>query len=183
MIILALGSNLSSKFGSPKSALQKAIQELRAVGIQTTKISNLYETAAHAYIRQPNFVNAAIIADTALPADALLQVLERIEAEAGRSKKKIGRMPYFLWKPRPLDLDIVSYKGLIHNWSGLRPCGNKRVVLPHPRAHERAFVLRPVADIAPEWHHPVLGLTAEQLLKRPEVRSTGKILSTESFYD
>lgn len=183
MIIIALGSNLSSKFGSPKSALQQAIQELNAAGIRTIRTSNLYKTEAHAYIPQPNFVNAAITVYTTLPAHTLLQVLKRIEAEAGRGKGKSGRTPYFLWKPRPLDLDIVSYKNLICNWGVHRPCRNKRVILPHPRAHERAFVLRPLTDIAPEWHHPVFGLTAGQLLKRPAVRSTGKIISSEGFYD
>jgi 2-amino-4-hydroxy-6-hydroxymethyldihydropteridine diphosphokinase len=183
MIIIALGSNLSNKFGSPKAALQKAIQELRAAGIRTARTSSLYETEAHAYIPQPNFVNAVIAVDTHLPAHTLLQVLKLIEAEAGRGKEKSGKIPYFLWRPRPLDLDIVSYKGLICNWTGHRPCGKKRVILPHPRAHERAFVLRPLADIAPEWHHPVFGLTARQLLKRPAVRSTGKIISSQSFYD
>jgi 2-amino-4-hydroxy-6-hydroxymethyldihydropteridine diphosphokinase len=183
MIIIALGSNLSSKFGSPKSALRKAIQELRAAGIRTIGTSNLYETEAHAYIPQPNFVNAAVTVDTPLPAHTLLQVLKRIEAEAGRGKEKSGKTPYSLWRPRSLDLDIVSYKGLICNWCAHRPRGDKRVILPHPRAHERAFVLCPVAGIAPEWHHPVFGLTAGQLLKRPAVRATGKIINSESFYD
>jgi 2-amino-4-hydroxy-6-hydroxymethyldihydropteridine diphosphokinase len=183
MIIIALGSNLSSRFGPPKSALQKAIQALRTAGIRTIRTSNLYETEAHAYIAQPNFVNAAVIVDTSLSAHTLLQVLKRIEAEAGRGKEKGGKMPYFLWKPRPLDLDIVSYKGLICNWDGCRPCKNKRVILPHPRAHERAFVLCPLADVAPEWHHPVFGLTAQQLLKRPAVRAAGRIISATGFYD
>ncbi len=83
--------------------------------------------------------------------------------------------------PRPLDLDIVSYKGVIHNWKMQKPLEGKRVVLPHPRAHERAFVLQPIAEIAPFWHHPVFGLTAPELLKRPSVRQTGKILSAEDF--
>ena len=56
-----------------------------------------------------------------------------------------------------------------------------RVILPHPRAHERAFVLRPLADVAPFWHHPVSGLTPAQLLKRPKVRETGKILASQEF--
>jgi 2-amino-4-hydroxy-6-hydroxymethyldihydropteridine diphosphokinase len=182
MIIIALGSNLSSKFGSPKSALRRAIHELRAAGIRIIRTSKLYETEAHAYISQPNFVNAAITVDTALPADSLLQVMEQIEAEAGRRKQKNGLASYFLWTPRVLDLDIVSYKGLVRNWNVRHP-QNRRVILPHPRAHERAFVLRPLAGIAPEWHHPVFGFTAEQLLKRPAVRDTGRIISSESFYD
>ena len=92
----------------------------------------------------------------------------------------IGRSAH-QWIPRPLDLDIVSYKGLIYNWKMNQPLEGGRVVLPHPRAHERAFVLRPLCEVAPFWHHPVFGLTAPELLKRPTVRQTGEILSVGEF--
>jgi 2-amino-4-hydroxy-6-hydroxymethyldihydropteridine diphosphokinase len=75
----------------------------------------------------------------------------------------------------------VSYKGTVRNWKGNWPKKGMRVTLPHPRAHERAFVLRPLADVAPFWHHPVSGLTPEQLLKWPKVRETGKILASQEF--
>jgi 2-amino-4-hydroxy-6-hydroxymethyldihydropteridine diphosphokinase len=103
--------------------------------------------------------------------------LKRIEAQAGRRELKEAHR----WIPRPLDLDIVSYKGVIHNWKMQKPLEGKRVVLPHARAHERAFVLQPLSEIAPFWHHPVFGLTAAELLKRPSVRQTGKILSADEF--
>ncbi len=179
MIVLALGSNLAGRFGAPKAALRRALDELNAHGIQVISTSNVYETLAHTFSTQPNYVNAAAIVTTALPADSLLQVLKRIEAEAGRLKKS-RKSSFYNWEPRPLDLDIVSYKGIVLNWKGNCPKIGDRVILPHPRAHERAFVLRPLLDLAPNWHHPVFGLTAKQLLKRPEVRSTGKILTSES---
>jgi 2-amino-4-hydroxy-6-hydroxymethyldihydropteridine diphosphokinase len=62
-----------------------------------------------------------------------------------------------------------------------KPVEGMRVILPHPRAHERAFVLQPLSDVAPFWHHPVFGLSASEFLKRPAVRQTGKILSAGDF--
>lgn len=182
MIFIALGSNLTSYFGAPENALRRAVRELAASGIQILGTSKMYITRAHAYTPQPDFYNAIAAVATPMPADALLQVLKRIEAQAGRRKTKSGRQPFFQWMPRPLDLDIVSYKGLVRNWKANRLKMMQRVILPHPRAHERAFVLKPIAEIAPEWHHPVFGLTAVQLLKRPEVRETGKIKGCLDFY-
>lgn len=178
MIVIALGSNLAGNFGTPQYALRKAVNELEASGIKILSTSKIYITEAHASRRQPDFYNAVVTAATALPADALLLVLKRIEAVAGRRKQKTGHTPFFRWTPRPLDLDIVCYEGVVRNWKGNRPGGRERVILPHPRAHERAFVLRPLADVAPFWHHPVLGLTPAQLLKRPRVRDTGRIKSS-----
>ena len=182
MIVIALGSNLSGKFGSPACALRKAIGKLAAAGIQIIDTSKMYKTEAYAYARQPDFFNAIATIGTALSAGSLLEVFKKIEAEAGRRNPKSGRPPQFSWLPRPLDLDIVSYKGVVCNWKSKRPKAGQRVILPHPRAHERAFVLRPLAEIAPDWHHPVFGLTAEQLLKRPGVREAGKIKSCQSFW-
>jgi len=179
MIVIALGSNLTGNFGAPENALRRAVSELAASGIQILGASRIYITRAHAYTRQPDFANAAVAVATPLPANALLLILKRIEAQAGRRKTKDARKPFFHWRPRPLDLDIVSYKGIVRNWKAKNPKAPRCVILPHPRAHERAFVLRPLADIAPHWHHPVLGLTAVQLLKRPAVRETGKILSSQ----
>lgn len=181
MIIIALGSNLRGNFGFPEEALCKAVNELKASGIKILNTSKIYITSAHAYKPQPDFYNAAVTVATSLPAGPLLQVLKRIEALAGRIGSRRNGPAYFRWMPRPLDLDIVSYKGIVHNWEAGRPKDGRRVILPHPRAHERAFVLRPLADIAPFWHHPVFGLTPAQLLKRPKVRETGKIKGSLEF--
>ena len=177
MIIIALGSNLDGTFGTSKQSIERALHELVVSGIKIKCSSRLYRTRAHACNPQPDFMNAVATAHTPLPPYALLEILKRIEAQAGRRTPKGARR----WMPRPLDLDIVSYKGIIHNWKMQKPLEGKRVVLPHPRAHERAFVLQPISEIAPFWHHPVFGLTAAELLKRPPVRQTGKILSADEF--
>ncbi len=182
MIILALGSNQEGNFGSPADSVLNAVNALAASGIKILGTSKIYITSAHGYQRQPDYCNAIVSVATSLPAGALLQVLKRIEAQAGRRKSKSGRPPYFQWMARPLDLDIVSYKGIVFNWEANRPKEHARVIVPHPRAHERAFVLRPLADAAPCWHHPVFGLTAAQLLKRPAVRMTGKIIRSLEFH-
>jgi 7,8-dihydro-6-hydroxymethylpterin-pyrophosphokinase len=110
-----------------------------------------------------------------------MEILKRIEAQAGRQRLKAEYRLTGQWKPRPLDLDIVSYKDTIYNWKMRKPIEGERVVLPHPRAHERAFVLRPLCDVAPFWHHPVFGLTASEFLKRPRVHETGAILRVGEF--
>ncbi len=158
-------------------SLRRALEELSASGVQIKEVSSLYRTRAHARAPQPDFLNAIAAAFTPLPADALLAILKRIEAQAGRHEAKAARR----WIPRPLDIDIVSYKGIIYNWRGEKPIEGKRVVLPHPRAHERAFVLQPLSEVAPFWRHPVFGLTASELLKNPQVRETGAILGAYEF--
>jgi 2-amino-4-hydroxy-6-hydroxymethyldihydropteridine diphosphokinase len=180
-IFVGLGSNAKGAWGIPEHTLRRALHELEVRKIKIIYTSKLYVTQAHAYIPQPDYLNAVVQVATSLTPGALLQVLKRIEAQAGRSKPKSGLQPYFRWMPRPLDLDIVSYRGIVHNWTGRHPATNASLILPHPRAHERAFVLRPLSEIAPFWHHPVLGLTAAELLKRPAVRDLGKIRSVQEF--
>ncbi len=177
MIIIALGSNLNGVFGTPHQSICRALIQLAASGIEIKNASRLYRTRAYGGHPQPDFLNAIATAYTALPAYALLEILKRIEAQAGRCEAKDSQR----WKARPLDLDIVSYKGVIYNWKMQKPVEGKRVVLPHPRAHQRAFVLQPLSDVAPFWHHPVFGLTASEFLKRAAVRQTGKILSACDF--
>jgi len=177
MILIALGSNRDGVFGTPYQSISRALNELIASGIEIKDASRLYRTRAHGRALQPDFLNAVVMAHAARPANALLQILKRIEAQAGRREVKEARR----WIPRPLDLDIVCYKGIVYNWKMRKPLEGKRVVLPHPRAHERAFVLQPISEVAPFWHHPVFGLTASELLKRPAVRMTGRILGACEF--
>jgi 2-amino-4-hydroxy-6-hydroxymethyldihydropteridine diphosphokinase len=177
MIIIALGSNLNGVFGTPHQSICRAINQLVASGIKIKDASRLYRTRAYGCNPQPDFLNAIVTAHTALPAYALLEILKRIEAQAGRCEAKDSQR----WKARPLDLDIVCYKDVVYNWKMQKPVEGMRVILPHPRTHERAFVLQPLSDVAPFWHHPVFGLTASEFLKRPAVRQTGKILSAGDF--
>ena len=177
MLIIALGSNLSGVFGTPKQTLSRALAELTASGIQIASTSRLYRTRAHATQPQPDFLNAIAMGFSRLPPGALLEMFKRIEAQAGRGSAKTPHLKCSRWISRTLDLDIVSYKNVIYNWKMKKPLEGRRVILPHPRAHERAFVLQPLCDVAPFWHHPVFGLTASEFLKNPRVRQTGAILS------
>ncbi|ADP71430.1 2-amino-4-hydroxy-6-hydroxymethyldihydropteridine pyrophosphokinase [Rhodomicrobium vannielii ATCC 17100] len=180
-IFIALGSNLPGPWGSPEETLQRAVRELASCGVEIEKTSRLYRTKAHSEVEQPDFVNAVASVNSSMPADALLRVLKRIEAQAGRFLTVKHHHADHRWAPRPLDLDIVSYKSLVRNWLRGHPVRDAKLTLPHPRAHERAFVLRPLMDVAPRWHHPVLGLTAAALLARPTVRDTGAILDVDGL--
>jgi 2-amino-4-hydroxy-6-hydroxymethyldihydropteridine diphosphokinase len=171
MIVISLGSNLPGEWGTPEQTLRRAVDELSRSGIQIIGASSLYCTVALADAPQPNYLNAIAAVSTPMRPCSLLQVLEQLEVQAGRLKSQKGRRV-----PRPLDLDIVDYKGAICNWKRGRPLPAKRVVLPHPEAHKRAFVLLPLSSILPHWHHPVFGLTAAELMKRPFIRSAGSIL-------
>ncbi|MGC2395709.1 MAG: 2-amino-4-hydroxy-6-hydroxymethyldihydropteridine diphosphokinase, partial [Rhodomicrobium sp.] len=117
MIILALGSNLDGVFGTPYQSISRALNELTASGIKIKDASRLYRTRAYSRHPQPDFLNAIAMAHTPLPAHTLLEILKRIEAQAGRRELTEAHQ----WKPRPLDLDIVSYKGVIHNWKMQKP--------------------------------------------------------------
>jgi 2-amino-4-hydroxy-6-hydroxymethyldihydropteridine diphosphokinase len=181
-IFIGLGANANGAWGLPENTLRRTLHKLETRQVKIIRVSKLYTTQAYAYTRQPDYLNAVFHIATSLTPGALLLLLKGIEAQAGRTKSKGGLQPYFRWMPRPLDVDILSYKGIVYNWMGRHPVTNARLILPHPRAHERAFVLGPLSEIAPFWHHPVLGLTAAEFLKRPAVRDVGKIRSVRDFF-
>ena len=142
---VALGANL----GDPVAQLRDGLAALaRLPGTRVTAVSPFYRSAAVGYRDQPDFVNAVAALDTTLAPRALLEALLAIEREHGRVRS-------FLNAPRTLDLDIVLY-------------GDRRVVedgleIPHPRMHERAFVVVPLADIAPDVVVPERGAVARLL--------------------
>ncbi len=170
LIILSLGSNQAGPWGSPCETLSRALDEMTRQGIKPVARSMLYRTAPYGHLTQDTFVNAAVLIETPIPADSLLRLFKQIEAMSGRT------LAGPRWGPRPLDIDIIDYKAVVRNWKMKRPVLGKRVILPHAEAHKRAFVLRPIAEIAPLWHHPVFGLTANQLLKKPGVARAGVVL-------
>lgn len=172
-IIIGLGANITGQWGPPCQALLVSLDELNRLGIKVKARSRLYLSTPLGGIAQPGFVNAAALVETARPPQALLAVLKRIEAAAGR---RPGRR----WGPRALDLDLLDYKGIVHNlpshahkWR--RP--RKWITLPHPGIAERPFVLRPIQDIAPRWRHPVLKTSAAALLRRAGRRSDGAVVA------
>jgi 2-amino-4-hydroxy-6-hydroxymethyldihydropteridine diphosphokinase len=155
MILIALGANLPSMAGAPAETLRAALARLGGEGVTVRAVSSFYKTKAWPDPADPPFVNAVTAVATGLPPDALLAALHRVEAAFGRSRSVKNA-------PRSLDLDLLDYDGRI-------VAGPP--ILPHPRIGERDFVLRPLAEIAPDWRHPVSGLTAAQYLSRLGVKT------------
>lgn len=144
---LGLGSNL----GERQQLLSAARSALAAeAGIALTGASALYETdPLGGPAGQPPFLNAVLRIETDLPPRQLLQRCMALEARFGRERREH-------WGPRTLDLDLLDYGGLV--------LADPELVLPHPRLPERAFVLVPLAELAPGWRHPQLGQSAAELL-------------------
>lgn len=131
--VIALGSNLAE----PARQVRAALSALEAhPQIQIEKTSSLYVTAPVGYDNQPDFVNAVCSVRTSLDGVSLLAMLNRIEADFGRERT-------FRNAPRTLDLDIIDFDGISSDDSHL--------TLPHPRAHERSFVMKPLAEILPDF--------------------------------
>ena len=148
---IALGANLAGRFASPAEVVEAAIGALQTPGITLISRSRLYRSTAWPDPSDPEFINAVISVMTDLDASALLARLHALEAEFGRERRQANA-------PRTLDLDIVDYAGRV-SATGETP------ILPHPRMAERAFVLLPLAGIAPDWRHPATGKVIADLVR------------------
>ena len=142
---IGLGANI----GEPGRQLQSALEELKALPrSRVTAVSGVYRSAPIGFLDQPEFLNAAAQLDTDLPPEELLEALQEIERRHGRERPFAGA-------PRSLDLDLLLY--------GEATAATGRLELPHPRMHERAFVLMPLAEIAPEITIPGRGKARDLL--------------------
>lgn len=150
MIIVALGSNRNGPWGNPEATVTRALRELTGGGLRVVKASRLIVSSAFGRENQPDFVNALAEIATHLPPEPLLRRLHAIERAAGRTRT-------LRWGPRSLDLDLIDYHGLV------RP-PPARPELPHPGIAERLFVLKPLAEMAPHWRHPLTHLSARTMI-------------------
>jgi 2-amino-4-hydroxy-6-hydroxymethyldihydropteridine diphosphokinase len=155
-VYIGLGGNL----GDPVAAMKKALELIEERGLgRVMRVSSFYRTEPVGIKEQPWFVNAAAGIETEAAAEELRTGLAGIERELGRSEEGVKN------GPRALDLDVLLM--------GERRIEGEALTVPHPRMHERRFVLEPLAEIAPEAVHPVLGKTVRELLS--ELRDPARV--------
>lgn len=148
MILIALGGNLDSWAGKPAQTLRAALGRLEQHGVKVVATSPYYVTPAWPDRSDPPFVNAVAHIETGLAPAALMELLHQTETAFERVRSARNA-------PRTLDLDLIDYDSRVEQGPP---------VLPHPRLVERAFVLVPLAGVAPKWHHPATGQPVADLL-------------------
>ena len=152
-LYIGLGANLPHpRFGSPKATLEHVLTLLPGIGIRVLARSPWYESAPVPASDQPWYVNGVVRAATALSPHDVLAALHGIEAELGRQRVERN-------EARSVDLDIIAFGKMILN-------GPNPPIIPHPRMTDRAFVLLPLADLAPDWRHPASGERIADLIAR-----------------
>ncbi|ACN99500.1 2-amino-4-hydroxy-6-hydroxymethyldihydropteridine pyrophosphokinase [Sulfurihydrogenibium azorense Az-Fu1] len=142
-IFLGLGSNVGDRLTN----LNRAIKIL-SDKIQILKVSKIYETKPIGVENQPDFLNMAVMGQTELDHLSLFEFVKNVE-------KQVGRVYRYRWGPREIDIDILFYNDLIYK--------SKALEIPHPRLHERDFVLKPLMDLDPDFIHPVFKKSIREL--------------------
>ena len=160
-VIVALGGNLALEGQAVQAVLELAAGRMAAAGLTPVRRSGWWRSAAWPDPAEPPFLNAVAWVETRLEPQAVLKALLEIETAFGRRRSVPNA-------PRTLDLDLIAY--------GRRVINEPDLVLPHPRAAERLFVMGPLAEIAPDWRHPLTGESAVELAARAKVGADAKPL-------
>jgi len=147
-VILALGGNLAGDYRSPGALLEAAVSAAPQAGFRVLSRSSPWRSAAWPDPSEPDYINIVAVVETPLAARQALAAALALERRFGRQRGRANA-------PRTLDVDLIAYGRLVIDEPGL--------VIPHPRAHLRRFVMGPLAEIAPAWRHPALGATAREL--------------------
>ena len=167
-VLVALGGNLPSSVGPPRATLGCALANLRSLTNTVMRKSKYFVTPCFPAGYGPDYVNAAVEFNFSGESHALLQILHDIEALFGRARES-------RWSGRALDLDLLAFGDAVapdmdgySKWRD-KPLAQQmeqapqELILPHPRMQDRAFVLGPLMDIAPDWRHPVSGRTVREM--------------------
>lgn len=170
--LIAFGANLPSAFGTPQATLTTALVRLTEKGFKPRAVSRFYRSAAYPPGSGPDYINGCVIVEYNHNANFTLETLNKTESE-------LGRVRHDRWGARVVDLDLIGNAdemvlpnaGMQDFWRNLPLEQQKtdtptQLILPHPRMQDRAFVLIPLAEIAPAWRHPVLGLSVTEMLDR-----------------
>lgn len=153
-VVIALGSNLAGGFGSSEALLEAVLARFPAVGLKVLQRSSWWRSAAWPDPTGPEYRNGVALVEADRPPQQVLQALLSLEAAFGRERGERNAA-------RTVDLDLIAHGRTVLDGADL--------ILPHPRAHERRFVMGPLAEIAPAWRHPVLGRTAAELAQSAAV--------------
>lgn len=183
-MLMAIGANLTSSIGAPKDTIIAAFSKLTNFGAVIRSQSHLYNTPAFPEGNGPNFVNAAAKISANWTPEQALEIFHDIEVSFGRRRDT-------RWGQRTLDLDLIACGDLVlpdaqthMHWRTLdlddqmaqTPDG---LILPHPRMQDRAFVLVPLADVAPDWVHPLLGTSVLDMRDALDAGATEEVRRIE----
>lgn len=184
-ILLGFGANLPGAQGLVAGTLISALRQIASdPAFNLIGRSRWFRTPAFPAGSGPDFVNGAALVETGEPPDSVLEMLHAIEAQLGRTRTD-------RWEPRVCDIDLIAAEGTmlpdagtLASWIDLdrgkaQQVIPPRLILPHPRMHERAFVLVPLLDVAPDWRHPLLDLTIREMVAMLPAAERDEVVALE----